>query len=122
MGYSKQENTLRDPPFGMQTANSWTREAVTGNNYLANGGTELNQTSQLYDLMFRNYDPVLGRMFQVDPMASKYGSITPYNYSMNSPVIFSDPNGADVVQLRVPTSLYNLVNNILKYEQYGGTM
>jgi RHS repeat-associated protein len=82
-------------PFGMQTANSWTREAVTGNNYLANGGTELNATTQLYDLEFRNYDPALGRMFQVDPVAAKYASLTPYNYSFNNPTAFSDVTGAD---------------------------
>jgi len=82
-------------PFGMQTAASWTRENVTGNNYLANGGTELNATSSLYDLDYRNYDPVLGRMNQVDPMAAKYSSLTPYNFSFNDPVAFTDPNGAD---------------------------
>jgi RHS repeat-associated protein len=83
-------------PFGMQTANSWTREAVTGNNYLANGGTELNATTQLYDLHYRNYDAALGRMFQLDPMASKYGSLTPYNYSLNNPTNLNDPLGDDV--------------------------
>jgi RHS repeat-associated protein len=83
-------------PFGMQTANSWTRENTTANNYLANGGTELNQTSQLYDLYYRNYDPALGRMFQIDPMASKYGSLTPYNYSLNNPTNLNDPLGDDV--------------------------
>ncbi len=82
-------------PFGMQTENSWTRESETGNRYLANGGTELNATTQLYDLMFRNYDPVLGRMFQIDPVAAKYASLTPYNYSFNNPIGFSDPSGAD---------------------------
>lgn len=82
-------------PFGMQTANSWTREAVTGNNYLANGGTELNTTTQLYDLDFRNYDPALGRMYGVDPVAAKYASLTPYNYSFNNPTAFSDVSGAD---------------------------
>jgi hypothetical protein len=46
-------------PFGLQTANSWTRENTTGNNFLGNGGTELNTTTQLYDLDYRNYDPVL---------------------------------------------------------------
>jgi RHS repeat-associated protein len=82
-------------PFGMQTANSWTRENTTGNNFLANGGTELNTTSNLYDLAYRNYDPVLGRMNGVDPMASKYSSLTPYNFSFNDPVTFADPSGAD---------------------------
>ncbi len=76
-------------------ANSWTRENITGNNFLGNGGTELNTTSNLYDLQFRNYDPVLGRMNQVDPMATKYASLTPYNYAFNDPVYFNDPGGAD---------------------------
>src|SRR6185295_8444358 len=59
-------------PFGMQTASSWTRESVTGNNFLHNGGTELNTTTSLYDLDYRNYDPILGRMNQVDPMVESY--------------------------------------------------
>jgi RHS repeat-associated protein len=80
---------------GLQTANSWTRENVTGNNFLANGGTELNPTTSLYDLDFRNYDPVLGRMQGVDPMATKYASLTPYNYAFNDPVTFNDVSGAD---------------------------
>ncbi|MBX2895773.1 MAG: hypothetical protein KF763_10045 [Cyclobacteriaceae bacterium] len=95
-------------PFGMQTANSWTRENVTGNNFLANGGTELNTTSNLYDLDFRNYDPALGRMYGVDPMASKYSSLTPYNYSFNNPVMFNDVNGADpyTINYSASTSQY----------------
>lgn len=82
-------------PFGLQTANSWTRENTTGNNFLGNGGTELNQTSQLYDLDYRNYDPVLGRMNGVDPMATKYASVSPYNFAFNDPVTLNDPSGAD---------------------------
>jgi RHS repeat-associated protein len=76
-------------PFGLQTASSWTRENTTGNNFLYNEGTELNPASSLYDLEFRNYDPILGRMHQVDPMVDKYSSLTPYNYA------FNDPSGAD---------------------------
>ena len=81
--------------FGLQTANSWTRDNTTANNFLANGGTELNPTSSLYDLEFRNYDPILGRMNQVDPMADKYSSLSTYHYSFNNPVSFNDRNGAD---------------------------
>ena len=80
-------------PFGMNTANSWTRENTTGNNYLYNAGTELNSTSNVYDLFYRNYDPVLGRMNQVDPMATSFAGLSPYNYSFNDPVTFSDPLG-----------------------------
>jgi RHS repeat-associated protein len=85
-------------PFGLQTANSWTRDNTAQNNFLANGGTELNTTSQLYDLEYRNYDPVLGRMNQVDPMSEKYSSHTPYNYAFNSPVVLNDPQGDDPIQ------------------------
>ncbi|MFM9839314.1 MAG: hypothetical protein ACKVOQ_13685 [Cyclobacteriaceae bacterium] len=81
--------------FQSPTANSWTRENATGNNYLANGGTELNATTNLYDLDYRNFDPVLGRMNQVDPMADKYAGLTPYNYSFNRPNMVVDVNGAD---------------------------
>jgi hypothetical protein len=45
------------------------------------------------DLFYRNYDPVLGRMNQVDPMASQLSSLSPYNYSGNSPVVYNDPKG-----------------------------
>ena len=113
-------------PFGMQTANSWTRENTTGNNFLGNGGTELNTTSNLYDLDFRNYDPVLGRMHQVDPMAGKYSSVTPYNFSFNDPVTFNDPNGASPVQptrVESQTGWYinGPVNNpIMDTGTYGG--
>ena len=82
-------------PFGMNTANSWTRENTTGNNFLGNGGTEFNNTSNPYDLDYRNYDPILGRMNGVDPMATKYASLSPYNFSFNDPVTFNDPSGAD---------------------------
>ncbi|MCZ8215968.1 MAG: polymorphic toxin type 44 domain-containing protein [Cyclobacteriaceae bacterium] len=82
-------------PCGMQTANSWTRENTTGNSFLYNEGSELNTTSGYYDLPYRTYDPVLGRMNGVDPLASKYASLTPYNYSNNDPVFYTDPSGAE---------------------------
>ena len=80
-------------PFGLQTATSWTRENNLGNNFLYNGGTELNKTTQVYDLYYRNYDPVLGRFGQVDPMAGKYGPVSPYHFAGNNPVVFNDPMG-----------------------------
>lgn len=80
-------------PFGVQTAASWTRESALTNNFLYNGGTELNKTTQVYDLYYRNYDPVLGRFGQVDPMASKYGPVSPYHFAGNNPVVMNDPLG-----------------------------
>ncbi len=41
--------------------------------------------------------PVLRRMNQVDLLAGKYSSITPYNFSFNNPVSFTDPSGAEPI-------------------------
>lgn len=80
--------------FGAQTANSWSRVG-TLNNFLANGGTELNTTSNPCDLEYRSYDPLLGKMHQVDPAAHQYSSLTPYNFAFNMPNMVVDVNGAD---------------------------
>lgn len=109
-------------PFGLPTTNSWTRENTTGNNFLGNGGTELNTTSNLYDLHYRNYDPTLGRMNQVDPMATKYASLTPYNFAFNDPVYNNDVSGADPNQdedLKQAMKLHNLQReSVIRSDQF----
>ena len=80
-------------PFGLQTSNSWTRDNTT-NNFLYDGGSEVNTTTGYYDLPYRNYDPALGRFFQVDPLDYKNSDLTPYHYSMNNPITYIDPSGA----------------------------
>jgi RHS repeat-associated protein len=77
----------------MQTAGSWTRAGATTNNFLGNGGTELNTTSNVYDLDFRNYDPALARLNQVDGLADNYSSASPYNFALNNPASQNDPTG-----------------------------
>ncbi len=79
-------------PFGLQTANSWTRDG-NKNNFLFNEGSELNTTSGLYDLDYRNYDATLGRFFQVDPLAIYDHSLSPFVYARNSPQVNTDPSG-----------------------------
>jgi RHS repeat-associated protein len=85
-------------PFGLAMSTSWTRETAVNNNYLYNAGSELNDNTQWYEMFFRGYDPALGRMLQIDPVASKYASVSPYNYSFNDPVALNDPTGADPYQ------------------------
>jgi RHS repeat-associated protein len=79
-------------PYGLQTANSWTRSGNT-NKYLYNQGSELNSESGLYDLPYRNYDATLGRFFQVDPMAARDHMKSPFVYAGGNPITGNDPSG-----------------------------
>ncbi|MCB0540742.1 MAG: hypothetical protein KDE33_24715, partial [Bacteroidetes bacterium] len=80
--------------FGLQTKDSWTRIDTKPNQYLYNAGSELNEATNNYEMIFRSYDPAIGRMSGVDPMVNNFASLTPYNYSFNDPVYWNDPSGA----------------------------
>ena len=82
-------------PFGLQHSTSWTRISDLKNNFLYNAGAELNEQTKNYEMFYRHYDPALGRMNGIDPVAAKYSSLTPYNYSFNDPITFNDPMGDD---------------------------
>ncbi|MCX8532085.1 DUF6443 domain-containing protein [Chryseobacterium luquanense] len=101
MSYKKEGNELQVTdsndyyPFGMSFIRNAEEEAYFGTgsykNYKYNG-KELQETG-MYDYGWRMYMPDLGRWGVVDPLSEKGHNFSPYNYAINNPIRFIDPDG-----------------------------
>ena len=109
-------------PFGLE--HKGYNNVVTSTNpaqdYKYNG-KELNEELGLdwYDYGARNYDATTGRWVNIDPLADKYVSFNPYNYTANNPIVFIDPDGKDIEPAVNQSGTIQQV--IQQWQQYGIT-
>ncbi len=87
---------ISDPtPFGSDIK---TREFSAIKYRFGFNGKELDgeTATDVYDFGARLYDARLGSWLAVDPLASKYPHLSPNVFVLNNPIMFIDPDGADV--------------------------
>ena len=71
-----------------------TPEIYSGYNYKFNGKELQDELGlNMYDYGARNYDPALGRWMNIDPLAEKFPSWSPYSFCYNNPMRYTDPTG-----------------------------
>ena len=89
-------------PFGLKHKGYGPMTSSLGNSVAQRwkyNGKEYDESLDIntYDFGARNYDPALGRWMNLDPLAIAYNEYSPYNYTLNNPIYFKDPDGRRVV-------------------------
>jgi len=82
-------NVLPGRSYNAGTPNDLNK--FTGHERDQEGGLDLDY------MLARNYDSELGRFYSVDPLHYKFPAWSPYNYTMNNPIIYIDPNGKELI-------------------------
>ena len=98
-------HTSTHPPKSLRPANG-------GYRYFFNGQEVDNEVlgeGALHAFEYRMHDTRIVRFWSVDPMASKYPSLSPYVYCANNPVKLVDPKVKKYMNLMNPESFFGLV-------------
>jgi len=97
-GDGDNKNEIREEsnyyPFGLK--HKGYNNVITGRDHKYGfGGKELNDELGLnwHDFGWRNYDATTAKWMNIDNLAEKIYSFSPYNYVQNSPLLRIDPDG-----------------------------
>jgi RHS repeat-associated protein len=97
-GYARVLQQTHYYPFGMRMSQISTPLTSATNDYLYNGKQYQDDFGlNWYDYGARMYDPALGRFHSVDPLAEQYRRWSPYNYGIDNPMRFIDPDGNGIL-------------------------
>jgi RHS repeat-associated protein len=86
-------------PFGLE--HKGYNNVINGaeNNYMTYNGKEFDESLSLnwHDFGFRNYDASLGRWMNIDNLSEDYYNYSPYVYTANNPIYYTDPDGQRII-------------------------
>ncbi|NBL63682.1 hypothetical protein GV828_00550 [Flavobacterium sp. NST-5] len=77
-------------------------------------GKELDEETGMYYYGARYYDPKISIWMSVDPLAEQFPEWNPYNYCMQNPVKYVDPNGKaplDIIYVNSVGNVYKVVKD-----------
>ena len=108
-------------PFGLTMPRRSSNSANPNDDYKFTGYEKDDEARlDLYHAGARGYDPVLGRFNQVDRFYDKYPFISPYSYTLNNPVNFTDITGDTVDVSHLDSDVQNwLVDHLTQFTGLG---
>jgi RHS repeat-associated protein len=89
-----QTQTNETDPFGLEIKPLSVQNGINSNQYKFLNRQDIPELNGVSDLINRFYDKQNGRFWSTDPQVDEgQHSFTPYHYSFNNPIRFSDPDG-----------------------------